>query len=145
MHGRNGEQFVCFDQAAAVPYRWQRSHLQFCLITTSSGRWGFPKGYIESGETAEQAALKEALEEAGLHGELDGDPVGYFCALKGGQNRTVVAFPMFVTQCDMDWIESEIRQRRWVSREEALRLLERESLRTCLEIAFQRLARSHAA
>ena len=145
MHYRNGVQAFCFDQAAAVPYRWRGARLEFCLITTSSGRWGFPKGFIEPGETPEQAALKEALEEAGLNGQLDGDPVGYFCTPKSGENKTVVAFPMFVSRCDEDWLESDIRQRRWVSCEEALGLLQRECLRTCLEIAFQRLTRSHAA
>lgn len=139
------EQSVSFDQASAVPVRWQGHRLEFCLITTSAGRWGFPKGYIDPGETPEQAALKEALEEAGLRGHLVGGPVGYYSTPKNGQNRSVVAFLMAVTQCDDDWAESGWRERRWVTREKAHRLLDRECLRTCLEIAFERLTRANAA
>ena len=145
MTWRYGKQFVSFDQAAAVPYRWRGPRLEFCLITTTSGRWGFPKGYIDPGETPEQTARKEAFEEAGLHGHLVGGPVGYYCTPKKGQNKTVVAFLMEVIRCDDDWMESGLRERRWVSREEAHRLLERECLRTCLEIAIARLARANAA
>ena len=32
----------------------------------AGGRWGFPKGNVEKGETAEAAALREIAEETGL-------------------------------------------------------------------------------
>lgn len=37
-----------------------------------SGRieWCLPKGHIEPGETAEQAALREVAEETGIHGQI---------------------------------------------------------------------------
>lgn len=31
-----------------------------------NGHWGFPKGHIEKGETEEQTAVREILEETGL-------------------------------------------------------------------------------
>ncbi len=34
------------------------------------GLWGFPTGFMEINETVEQAALRECLEETGLHVEL---------------------------------------------------------------------------
>ena len=145
MARRYSEPFVAFDQASAVPFRWRGPRLEFCLITTSSGRWGFPKGYIDPGETPQQAALKEALEEAGLHGHVEGAPVGYYCIPKNGTSKTVIAFAMEVTACDDQWMESDRRERRWVSRGEAHELIERECLRTCLEIAIERLARADAA
>ena len=39
------------------------------------GHWIFPKGHVERGETAAEAALRETEEEAGVDGELLG-PVG---------------------------------------------------------------------
>ncbi len=35
-------------------------------------RWGLPAGYVEADETAEEAAVRETLEETHLHVELDG-------------------------------------------------------------------------
>ncbi|MFB0556900.1 MAG: NUDIX hydrolase [Dehalococcoidia bacterium] len=34
------------------------------------GRWGAPSGFIESGETAEEACLRELKEETGVSGEI---------------------------------------------------------------------------
>ena len=36
----------------------------------SKGKWAFPSGFIELGETAEEAALREMEEESGLTGEI---------------------------------------------------------------------------
>ena len=40
------------------------------LIKTHEGRWQLPKGWIEPGETPEQAAIRETREEAGVDAEL---------------------------------------------------------------------------
>lgn len=38
------------------------------LIKNSrSAHWGFPKGHMERGETPEQTARREVLEETGMH------------------------------------------------------------------------------
>jgi 8-oxo-dGTP pyrophosphatase MutT (NUDIX family) len=38
----------------------------FLLIRDSYQNWGFPKGHLESGERAEEAALREVREETGI-------------------------------------------------------------------------------
>ena len=38
-----------------------------CIYRESRGDWTFPKGKIEEGETFEQGALREVLEETGIH------------------------------------------------------------------------------
>lgn len=39
---------------------------KFLLIEDRNGRWALPKGKLEKGETAEQAATRETSEETGL-------------------------------------------------------------------------------
>ena len=74
-------------QACVVPYRRRDERIEFCLITSlKKKRWIFPKGIVDPGETVEEAALKEAFEEAGLHGRILGDPIGKYEDSKWGTN-----------------------------------------------------------
>jgi phosphohistidine phosphatase len=128
-------------QASAIPYRRGAEGLSFCLITSISGRrWGFPKGIIDPGETVIETALKEAYEEAGLHGHVVGEPLGTYEYDKWDTTLTVTVVLMEVTQCDENWYESDVRRRRWVNAEEAWELLSRRELRELLTAAVGRLA-----
>ena len=127
------------DQACAVPFRTHAKQIEFCLITASSGRWMFPKGFVEPGESFVEAALKEAFEEAGLHGRVIGDPIGCYEIEKKGHPRTVIAFLMEVFQSDADWAEVDVRQRQWVTPEEAHRLISEPGLAALLAAAAARL------
>jgi 8-oxo-dGTP pyrophosphatase MutT (NUDIX family) len=128
-------------QASAVPYRLSGAGPEFCLITSlASGRWGFPKGIIDPGETAIEAALKEAHEEAGLHGQIVGEPLGEYQYAKWGSMLTVTAFLMEVSHADQTWLEADRRQRQWVSAESAARMLDRRYLARVLRLAIGRLA-----
>lgn len=40
------------------------------IATRKKTRWGLPKGAVAQGETSEQAALREVLEETGLEAEI---------------------------------------------------------------------------
>jgi 8-oxo-dGTP pyrophosphatase MutT (NUDIX family) len=107
-------------QAAAIPIRRRGDDLQVCLIRKRlAGSWGIPKGTVDSGETHESTALNEAWEEAGIRGRLIGDALGTYKYEKFGRPLTVMVFVMEVLEHHKDWIEAGIRERKWVSRDEA--------------------------
>src|SRR5260221_3052759 len=43
----------------------------YLILQYGAGHWDFPKGKIEEGETKQEAALRELMEETGLTAELD--------------------------------------------------------------------------
>jgi 8-oxo-dGTP pyrophosphatase MutT (NUDIX family) len=75
---------------AAVPVRPRAAGgLEVLLVRTSDGtRWTFPKGGREEGETLAEAAAREAAEESGALGRVDGAPLGEYRY----RGDTVVAF-----------------------------------------------------
>lgn len=51
--------------------RTAASHVEVaCIYREARGDWTFPKGKLDKGETFEQAALREVLEETSLHCEI---------------------------------------------------------------------------
>lgn len=66
------------DRVAAVCYRYAKGELQFKLVRTKGGRWTFPKGHVEKGEEPWLAAQREALEEAGVRGQVESEPFSIF-------------------------------------------------------------------
>jgi len=133
------------DQASAIPYRRGKGRLEFCLITSiKRGRWGFPKGIIDPGETASQTALKEAEEEAGLKGRIVGDVLGCYAYRKWGRRLNVKVFLMEVTHVAEKWLEDEMRQRAWCTADEARGRVERAELVDILEIAITRIPRTRS-
>ena len=127
------------DQVCAIPFRSVADQVEFCLITASSGRWLFPKGFVEPGETCAEAALKEAIEEAGLHGRVIGEPIGCYEFQKQRSPYTVIAMLMEVLHCDEVWKESDVRKRRWAKAKEARGLITQPDLRQMLDAANARL------
>jgi 8-oxo-dGTP pyrophosphatase MutT (NUDIX family) len=121
------------EQAAVIPVRDGK----ICLVTSSSGsRWVIPKGMIDKGHTAAEAAAIEAWEEAGLFGSLSEDPLGSFKYVKANRLHRVTVFLMSVTEIERDWPE-RFRLREWVEPETAMRRLKEPGLRKILEASFE--------
>ncbi|UYO00741.1 MAG: NUDIX hydrolase [Devosia sp.] len=114
-------------QAGAIPYAIVEGRLAILLVTSRrSGKWIFPKGAVESGMTAWESAALEAIEEAGVSGEIDPNAVGSYRASIGNDGVTLVdvdLFPLKVTQQHDSWLEQNERMRHWVTLSEAHRLL----------------------
>jgi 8-oxo-dGTP pyrophosphatase MutT (NUDIX family) len=115
-----------FRQAAVIPLADGRVG----LVTSSSGRrWVVPKGMIDSGHSAGEAALVEAWEEAGLVGILDPEPVGSYLYEKYGRPHHVVVYVLRVTEEALDWPERDVRNREWVDPGEAVDRVEEPGLK----------------
>jgi 8-oxo-dGTP pyrophosphatase MutT (NUDIX family) len=56
--------------AGGVVVRGGHDGGEVLLINVSGGRWQLPKGRLEAGETAEQAAVREVAEETGVRGTV---------------------------------------------------------------------------
>jgi len=109
-----------------------------CMVTSRSGRrWVFPKGLIDPGHTAGQAALMEAWEEAGLVGTLDPDPVGNYVYDKFSTPHHVLVYVMRVIESRDDWPERGERDRAWISVDEAIDRVEEPGLRELLRRVFR--------
>ena len=101
-----------------------------CLVTSSSGRrWVIPKGMIDQGHTAGEAALVEAWEEAGLVGILSPEPVGSYIYEKYGRWHHVTVYVLHVTEVAPDWPERDIRKREWLEPERAIARIDEPGLR----------------
>lgn len=112
-------------QVAALPWRVEDGQRLILMITSrETRRWVIPKGGRMAGKTDPQAAAQEALEEAGVRGEIETQSVGCFRYAKrtrnGGERQCVVAvFPLHVLLQLGEWPEAHQRQRRWMTPHEA--------------------------
>ena len=113
-------------QCAALPWRRQDGVLAFLLITTrSTRRWIIPKGWPEAGLSPAEAAAREALEEAGVIGEIAVRPIGAFQYIKVRRNGERLAlqvrvFPLEVMRQRRAFAEKHLRETRWCTLDEAL-------------------------
>ena len=83
--------------------------------------------------------MKEALEEAGLRGDIVGEPLGGYEDFKWNSVLRVTVLLMEVSQCDEDWLENDVRERCWVSPERATVMLSKPVLRRFVEEAAGRI------
>ena len=101
-----------------------------------------PKGHIDPGETAAQAAQREVREEAGVHGELVeklGD-VKYWYHRDGQRVMKVVSFFLFRYRSgSVRDHDHEVDSAEWVPLEDAPRLLAYRGERDMAKAALSRL------
>jgi 8-oxo-dGTP pyrophosphatase MutT (NUDIX family) len=103
-----------------------------------------PKGHIDAGESAAEAAEREVREEAGVQGELVeklGD-VKYWYQREGERVFKVVSFFLFRYRSGSvrDYQRAEVDGAEWIPLEEAPRLLAYRGERQMAEAALSRTA-----
>jgi 8-oxo-dGTP pyrophosphatase MutT (NUDIX family) len=113
-------------QYAALPWRPTDGAIEILLVTTLKTRqWIVPKGWPLAGCTPRESAASEALEEAGVVGEVATEAVGSFQYKKRRKTGEVTpcrvhVYPMRVVSQRRVWAEKRARETRWCSPEEAL-------------------------
>ena len=130
-------------QAGALPYSLIDGRLTILLITSRrTGRWIFPKGAVEPGLSAAESAAQEALEEAGVTGQVDATALGSYRSGAGADGSLLVdvdIFPMRVEQQLDVWKEMDQRLRHWAVLPEAKRLLDDPALNRLATALHNRL------
>ena len=112
--GKKPERF--YRQSAVIPYRIVGNKIEILLITTiRKGRWVIPKGIIEPGLSARESASKEAIEEAGIIGDVGEEPIGKYSYAKWGGLCRVKVYAMKVNTVFDRWPEESVRKRRWMA------------------------------
>jgi phosphohistidine phosphatase len=134
------------DQAGVIPFRHKRNGIEICLIRDKGGKkWKIPKGFVDSGETVRQTALKEAWEEAGLRGRLVGESIGSYKYAKWNLDLTVAVFLMEVKKAADEWEESGMRERGWAPLDDALARLKKHPVKPLLTRVARRLGQRKPA
>ncbi|MGZ5475860.1 MAG: NUDIX hydrolase [Thermoanaerobaculia bacterium] len=110
------------------------------IATRGKTRWGLPKGAVSEGETSEQAALREVLEETGLQAEIVKllDTIEYF--FRAGDTlirKRVDFYLMRYLAGELTPQLSEVDDVEWVELSEAIERASFESERKLLEVVRQ--------
>ena len=122
----------------AVVYRIEDGRRKFLLIRNRrSAHWGFPKGHIEKGETKEETAIREVLEETGLHIKILPDFVKKSdYTIQGKIEKSVLIFLAKTDETKFTLQEEEIEECGWFTYEKALNTLNYENDKNILNDAM---------
>lgn len=121
----------------AVVYRIINGMRRYLLIKNKrSAHWGFPKGHIERGETAEDTARREVLEETGIHIDIlpDFEEKSDY-SIQGKIEKSVSIFLAGTKDTQTIIQKEEIEDYIWLTYENALSTLKFENDKSILEKA----------
>ncbi|HOD02645.1 MAG: Diadenosine hexaphosphate hydrolase [Firmicutes bacterium ADurb.Bin300] len=121
----------------AVVFRMINETPRFLLIRNKrSSHWGFPKGHMEFGETPEETAVREVLEETGIHIKILPD---FVCkseyTIQGRIEKTVNIFLASTTDTKTIIQKDEIEDYIWLKYKEAINTVKFENDKVILENA----------
>lgn len=119
-----------FNQSGVIPFRREEGKIRIMLITSRRRkRWVIPKGVIEPHLSPQESAVNEAHEEAGIKGHISPETVGEYRYHKWGGVCTVRVFLFEVEEIAEDWPEAHMRKRKWMSVQEAEKLVDEQFLK----------------
>ena len=114
-----------------VAYKKVGDEVYYLIIKGINRDIGFPKGHMEAGETEEQTALRELMEETGLTATLDTDRFASIeYPISGGARKQVIFYLGEISGC-VEVGSGEIEAYKWVSAEELKDHLLPDTVRAC--------------
>ncbi len=130
----------------AVVYRVDGGERQYLLLHYNGGHWDFPKGHVEEGETEEQTARREVLEETGI-AEVEIHPafretMEYFFKRGGKLVEKEVVFFAGKTKSKQVKLSDEHIGFAWLPYESAKKKLTYDNAKKVLQKAEERLLSS---
>lgn len=119
--------------AGGVVFRLTAAGPRYLLVEASGarGRWVFPKGRVEKGETAGAAARREVAEEAGVRAH----PIRRLRRVGRKKAGERISIAYFLMACTGRTTPLEKRRIRWFAFDEALEALRLEKSRRVLRSA----------
>lgn len=136
--------------AGCIPFKYDtcdencdtdRKITKVLMITSTSGPGLlFPKGGWENDETVEEAAVREAIEEAGVRGDVKNYLDDYAFKSKSHQDEfspegwcRASMFALHVNEELKSWPEKDSRERKWLTIPEAAPLCRHNWMKKALE------------
>ena len=121
----------------AIVYRKINDEYRFLVIKNKrSSHWSFPKGHVELGETYEETAAREVLEEAGIHiNIIPGFMTTSEYMIQNRVEKTVHIFVASTTDTNTVIQESEIEDYAWLAFDNSVKRLKFENDRKILSDA----------
>ncbi|RJP56631.1 MAG: NUDIX domain-containing protein [Ignavibacteriales bacterium] len=118
-----------YNQSAVIPFRLKSGKLEVLLVTSRIKKnWIIPKGIIEIGLSPQQSAVKEALEEAGVSGNLIDKLFDEYTYKKWGGKCRVKVYLLQVEKVHKNWDEKNTRERQWLSINKAIKKINKKEL-----------------
>lgn len=130
-----------YNQSSVVPYRIQEGKPEILVVMSSKRKhWVLPKGISEPSLTLQASAAKEALEEAGVEGDVSDKPIGSYTYEKWGAECTVQVYPMRVSRelSEDEW-EERHRGREWLSPKQAVKRVKQPELKPMIQSLAKQL------
>jgi len=123
----------------AVVFKLTDEGLRYLLVEASGtrGRWVFPKGHLEKGETAADTALREVTEEAGVRAR----PIRRLQRVEQKQEGKPISIAYFLMAYAGRAAPLDKRRIRWLSFDEAIEALDLAKSRRVLRSAHRLTSR----
>lgn len=127
--GRNNYSIECLYESSCGAVIYRPEDEKFLLIRNRrSAHWGFPKGHVEPGESDEETAIREVLEETGLNVKIiPGFVKKSEYTIQGKIEKSVSIFLAETDEYDYKLQEEEIEECGWFDYDKAMDTLNYEN------------------